>query len=265
MKAEKGRGVAIMNKSKYLEKCLTLLNSDHFVRLNEDPTKTNERKVQRMLRKIKPNLTDQEYKRLYLSGSAPGKFYGTAKFHKISINDGVGKLPIRPIISNIEKPTYQPAKYLAKLLSPLANSEYTVTSSKDFIEKIKNAKVSDGRQLSLFDVKSLFTDEPLQKTIGIILKRIYENKDINTCISKKNMKDMLILCTKSVHFSMNGDIYLQIDGVAMGSSLGPVLAGIFMVELERSLVPKLSSYIKFWKRFVDDTITFANNEAIITF
>ena len=265
MKAEKGRGVAIMNKSKYLEKCLTLLNSDHFVRLNEDPTKTNERKVQRMLRKIKPNLTDQEYKRLYLSGSAPGKFYGTAKFHKISIHDGVGKLPIRPIISNIEKPTYQPAKYLAKLLSPLANSEYTVTSSKDFIEKIKNAKVSDGHQLSSFDVKSLFTDEPLQKTIGIILKRIYENKDINTCISKKNMKDMLILCTKSVHFSMNGDIYLQIDGVAMGSSLGPVLAGIFMVELERSLVPKLSSYIKFWKRFVDDTITFANNEAIITF
>ena len=48
-----------------------------------------------MLRKIKPNLTDQEYKRLYPSGSAPGKFYGTAKLHKISINDGLDKLPIR--------------------------------------------------------------------------------------------------------------------------------------------------------------------------
>ena len=54
-----------------------------------------------MLRKIKPNLTDQEYKRLYPSGSAPGKFYGTAKFHEISINDGVDKLIICPIISNI--------------------------------------------------------------------------------------------------------------------------------------------------------------------
>ena len=48
----------------------------------------------------------------------------------------------------------------------------------------------------------------------------------------------------------------------MGCRLGPVLAGIFMVELERSLVPKLSNYIKFWKRFVDDMITFANIEAI---
>ena len=40
-----------------------------------------------MLRKIKPNSTDQEYKRLYPSGSAPGKIYGTAKLHKIFLND----------------------------------------------------------------------------------------------------------------------------------------------------------------------------------
>ena len=73
---------------------------------------------------------------------------------------------------------------------------------------------------------------------------------------------MLILYTKNVHFSMNGDIYLQIDGVAIGSPLGPVLAEIFMVELEISLVPKLCNYFKFWRRFVDDTITFANIEAI---
>ena len=133
------------------------------------------------------------------------------------INEVVDKLPIRPIISNIGTSTYQLAKYLAKLLSPLVNSEYTVTSTRDFIEKIKNVKVPDGHQLIPCDVKSLFTNVPLQKTIGIILKRIYENKEINTSISKKDMKDMLILCTKSVHFSANGDIYLQIDGVAMGS------------------------------------------------
>ena len=42
----------------------------------------------------------------------------------------------------------------------------------------------------------------------------------------------------------------------MGSPLGPVLAGIFMVNLERSLVPQLNVYINFWRRYVDDTITF---------
>ena len=128
-------------------------------------------------------------------------------------------------------------------MSPLTNSEYTVTSTKDFIEKIKNVKVPNGHQLISFDVKSLFNNVPSQKTIDITLKRIYENKKINTS-------------------NMDGDIYLQIDGAAMGSPLGPVLAEIFMVELERSLVPKLSNYIKFWKRFADDMITFANIEAI---
>ena len=47
------------------------------------------------------------------------------------------------------------------------------------------------------------------------------------------MRDLLLLCTKNVHFSYNGHIYIQEDGVAMGSPLGPVLAGIFMVELEQ--------------------------------
>ena len=40
----------------------------------------------------------------------------------------------------------------------------------------------------------------------------------------------------------------------MVSPLGPVLADIFMIELENSLVPNLIKYITFWKRYVDDTI-----------
>ena len=44
--------------------------------------------------------------------------------------------------------------------------------------------------------------------------------------------------------------------MAIGSPLGPVLADIFMVELENTLVPTLTDYMKFWKRYVDDTICF---------
>ena len=38
------------------------------------------------------------------------------------------------------------------------------------------------------------------------------------------MKELLLLCTKHVHFTFNGDIYIQLDGVTMGSPLGPFLA-----------------------------------------
>ena len=35
----------------------------------------------------------------------------------------------------------------------------------------------------------------------------------------------------------------------MGLTLGPLLAGIFMVELEQSIVPKSSEHMIPWERF----------------
>ena len=40
----------------------------------------------------------------------------------------------------------------------------------------------------------------------------------------------------------------------MGSPLGPLMADIFMVELETTLMPELKkSGVIYWRRFVDDT------------
>ena len=50
------------------------------------------------------------------------------------------------------------------------------------------------------------------------------------------MKNFLTICTNNVHFSFNNHIYIQNDGVAMGSPLVPVIANIFIVELESVLV-----------------------------
>ena len=41
------------------------------------------------------------------------------------------------------------------------------------------------------------------------------------------MREILLLCTKNGYFTFS--FYLQTDAVAMGSPLGPVLAGIFLV------------------------------------
>ena len=49
---------------------------------------------------------------------------------------------------------------------------------------------------------------------------------------------------------------VQSDGLAMDSHLGPVLGDNFMLELKSTLVPMLTEYMKFWKRYVDDTICF---------
>ena len=103
----------------------------------------------------------------------------------------------------------------------------------------------------------------MNKTIEIILGRVYEKKDLTTTtISKREMKELLYLCIKNVHFSFSNEIYMQNDGVAMGFPLGPVLANIFMVELERTIIPSFSDKIKLWKRYVDDTSTFVKTDEI---
>ena len=53
------------------------------MKLDYDPTSKLENKVQRTLRKIKLKLPENIHKKLYPTGSAPGKFYGNAKIHKL--------------------------------------------------------------------------------------------------------------------------------------------------------------------------------------
>ena len=72
------------------------------------------------------------------------------------------------------------------------------------------------------------TSTPLEHTIDIIIKKIYEKHEITTVFTKNEIKKLLTICTKSVNFSFNNDIYIEIDSVAMGSTLGPIIANIFL-------------------------------------
>ena len=76
------------------------------------------------------------------------------------------------------------------------------------------------------------------------------------------MKKLLELCTKELHFSFDEKIFRQVNGVAMGSPLGPVIANIFMVELEKQLIPTMGDDLDLWFRYVDDTFTFIKKEKV---
>ena len=127
-KQYKGREVVVLDRRKYFDKCLAMLNTEQLLQLQKDPTSSLKRKVQRSLRKVKQKLPTNVYAKLYPTGSSPGKLYGTAKVHKLSINDTVEELPLSPIISNLNSAAYQFAPYLGKILSPLSCSQYTVES-----------------------------------------------------------------------------------------------------------------------------------------
>ena len=80
---------------------------------------------------------------------------------------------------------------------------------------INSKTVPSAYKMISVDVSSLFTMVPLDYTIDLTLKRIYGDKEIETEISRNDMKNLLLLCTKNVYFTFENNIYQQNNGVAM--------------------------------------------------
>ena len=85
LKQDKGRGVVLLDKTKYVEKCFSIINTNKFKKLDKNPTVSYEAKIQRTLRKAESRFTLQEYSKVYPTGSNAGKLYGTAKILKTAI------------------------------------------------------------------------------------------------------------------------------------------------------------------------------------
>ena len=97
------------------------------------------------------------------------------------------------VISNINTATYELDRYLAKILSPLSRSEFTVSTSKEFADLMRENSIPNNYKLGSFDVKTLFTNVPLDTAINVNLRRMYKDKEINTNIQSKDMKDSFFM------------------------------------------------------------------------
>ena len=78
-----------------------------------------------------------------------------------------------------------------------------------------------------YDLTIPFTNIPLQETIGIAVNLIF-NHNPNLNITRKELKKLSLFATSKTHFIFNSKFYNQIDGIAMGSHLAPVLTNISM-------------------------------------
>ena len=114
----------------------------------------------------------------------------------------------------------------------MTTNKFTVKDYFNFAEEIID------QQHDLFmgslDVDSVFTNIPLEKTIEICTNKLFKESETVEGLSKTEFKKFLPLATKDSHFIFDGTLYKQVDGVAMGSPLGPALANAFLVYHEKT-------------------------------
>ena len=98
--------------------------------------------------------------------------YGLIKVHKT-------EKPTRPVISMINTSEYKLAKFLDSIIKPFVSVHFMLNSSTDFIKKLEKASLNSRQKLVSFDVKSLFTNVPLNEVIDMISEKIYSGKTKN--------------------------------------------------------------------------------------
>ena len=67
----------------------------------------------------------------------------------------------------------------------------------------------------------------------------------------------------NVQFMLNGQLFRQIDWVAMRSPLGPLLADLFVSKLKREELHDMISRLRVYTRYMDDILIKISNEEII--
>ena len=170
--------------------------------MKKDFTKSVERRVTSEILKLQKQelipkaLADS----LKPTASNIPKFYGLPKIHKSDV-------PLRPIVSSIGSPTYKLAKYINTLITPLAGlTPSYVKDSKHFVDDIKTIEIQPNEVMVSFDIKSLFTNVPVDEALEVILQRLTEDETLEdrTALTPEQVTHLLKLCLKTTsHLERN--------------------------------------------------------------
>jgi len=158
--------------------------------------------------------------------SKPPHIYGLPKIHKKDT-------PLRPVVSCIGTALHLLAKHLVRILNPLQNNiEYNIKNSSDFIDRIKDLKVSRNTQLISLDVTNLFTSVPIDKALNVLRAALEVDQSLGnrTPLTIDQIVELTSFCVNNTVFQFKTCFFKQADGMAMGSTLSPVLCNLYMDE-----------------------------------
>ena len=203
-KSDKGNSVVIVDKDTYIKRMENLLSDQRKfekVTLKNDAflnfVVNQEKRIDTIFKNLVDSNSMSKEMRKFVKpvGTRPGIMYGDCKLHKQQVD---GCPPFRSILSALQTPTYNLAKFLVPILHPLTKNEYTVKDLFQFAEEI--CEQDSTLSMGSLDVDSLFTNIPLDETIDICVNQLFEKTDTVEGFTKSELKFWLKFGYKGVLF-----------------------------------------------------------------
>ena len=107
-------------------------------------------------------------------------------------------------------------------------NKYMFDSNVSFIYKLDQFSFKSYHVLVCYNVESLSTNIPLQETIENVCRHVYQQNDPQK-YPIETFRKFLQIATGGCLLD-RGKSYCQINGVTVGSPLGPTLANFFLAQ-----------------------------------
>jgi hypothetical protein len=255
--ADKNLGLTIMDKSWYIQECLSQLSDLKVYEPNVLPDfKLLKSQVIKFATYLPPNESKfVKYNLdLRIDQQIIPEFYIIPKIHK-------PKLAGRPIVANHSFCLNQVSRWVDIKLQKVVKDKKcsTILSNSDQLRQVLDTVNGIYNPLNKFytfitaDVVSLYPNIPIDIGISYVSElldklAIYDREENEIIIQGL----ALVLNNSYLHF--NGVVYHQIQGTAMGAPLAPCYANLFLFQFEQKWLsnPIIAPHVCIFNRYIDD-------------
>jgi hypothetical protein len=242
-KCDKGGGIAIMNKLEYKEKILIQLNDTNiYTPVTEYSILTDKQDTDSLLYTLTLDniINNKQFRHLTDFEPRIPLFYGLPKVHK-------PEWPLRPIISQINAPTYKLNELVDKYLTIAEHSIpfllQDTTAYLNFLQQIDN--INEHTYLVTLDVVSLYTNIPHEEGATYVSEYYEETLHLWSSLnysgliplSKHTIYTFIKFILQHCTFEFDGKLYKQNYGTTMGAKFSVKFANIYMyIWLRKALI-----------------------------
>ena len=235
-KADKGGCIVILNTDNYIDKIYTML-SDNITYSKMDQIDLNQKKSE--VDVIINNLFEDNFiskrQKKFLTNFSPKMpvYYGLPKIHKKDI-------PLRPIVSQIDSPSYKINKFLDYILTTAEKEiPYLLQDTTKFLQYINELDAFTQLKPILFtiDVTSLYTVLPHDMCIEYVTEMYIEtldkwNKYTHNIkpINVDSLVNIIRVILNQGFFKFDDKIFSQNYGITMGAPSSVKIANITLYK-----------------------------------